>query len=46
MVLRIAIGAMMQETNDFSPVQSTRETFMLLRGAGILQQDPIHRPRR
>ena len=41
MVLRIAIGAMMQETNDFSPVQSTRETFtMVLRGAGILQQDP------
>ena len=41
MVLRIAIGAMMQETNDFSSVPSTRETFtMVLQGDAILTQDP------
>ena len=45
MVLRVAIGAMMQETNDFSPVQSTRETFtQVLRGQAILDQDPIPPP--
>lgn len=45
MVLRVAIGAMMQETNDFSPVQSTRDTFtQVLRGQAILHQDPFPPP--
>ena len=41
MVLRVAIGAMMQETNDFSSVQSTRSTFtQVLCGEAILTHDP------
>jgi microcystin degradation protein MlrC len=40
-MVRIAIGAMMQETNDFSPVQTTREVFQqVLRGEAILEHEP------
>ena len=42
--MRVAVGAFMQETNDFSPVLTTRDTFEgedgwgVFRGAQLLEE--------